>query len=229
MPFLGSPQGIMPLPQLVKLLQDERYRILRTVEDLQVVILEELQALALDARQHLSLLYQPLDRERGSKRRRLHEEALQTYICCRLRDRLLPAVLDPRSTTLLVDREPLAARNTRNDIKVQAVAQDGRPLAVIVEIKWSNHEDLSTAQVEQLAKQYLLENGLTHGIYLTGWCGEAHWKTSALGEPPVDNSRMDTWWEALEGQAQLLQERYPSLNVKPFFLNLTWEEPYIPD
>jgi len=212
----------VPLYQLVSLLESERYRLVRTVCDLQALVLHELQTIGIDAKQHLAMLYKPLAR-RNPKRERLHEEALQAYLYCRLRDRLLPAVLASGHTTIFSDRESLAARNTRNDVKIQTLSVSGRPLTVIVEIKWSDHPDVSTGQIEQLAKQYLLENGLTHGIYLVGWCGEAApWKENALGQPPTERSRLDSWQRALKRQSELLREEYPELDVQTFLLDLSW-------
>ena len=167
----------------------------------------------------LFLAYQ-IDR----KRERLDEEALQAYVCCRLRDRGVPAIPEPRRTIVFFDRETLAAKNTRNDLKVQAVSLNGSPLSVIIEVKWSDHPELSTAQAEQLAQQYLLDNDLTHGIYLVGWCGKAGpWRTCALGARPTDRSSLDAWRQALENQAHLLQELHPSLNVETFLLDLGWK------
>src|SRR5206468_241409 len=109
---------------------------------------------------------------------------------------------------------------------VQAVSLDGKPLTVIIEVKWSDHRDLSTSQEGQLMQQYLLENGLTHGIYLVGWCGKVGaWRRKALGGPPADRSSPEAWRRALEHQACLLRERYPSRDVRPLLLDLAWEEP----
>jgi hypothetical protein len=202
--------GSIPVERVVRLLQDARYRLLRTADDLQAVVLEELQAIAADAKNHLAMLYRPLGKKQG--RQRLWEDALQAYLHCRLTDRLSKGTLDPRPRIVFLNREPLAARNTRNDIKIQTTSLDGKPLTLIIEIKWSDNADVSTSLVEQLGKGYLKENGLTHGIYFVGWCGHS-----------TPEFSLDSWRARLEEQARLFQTDQPDLKISPFLLDLTWE------
>ena len=193
----SGPAGQVPVAQVVRLLQDSRYRLLRTHDDLQAVILEELERIAADAKNHLTMLYFPRD-----KSRHLHEDALQAYVHCRLGDRL--SFLEPRP--IFKNREPLAARNTRNDIKIETTSLDGKPLTLILELKWSGNAEVSTSLVEQLGKGYLLENSLTHGIYLVGWCGRGASSLEALRE-------------LLDRQAREQTE----VSIVPVVLDLTWD------
>lgn len=195
--------GHVPVAQVVRLLQDGRYRLLRTHDDLQAVVREELERIAADAKNHLAMLYRPRD-----KSGHLHEDALQAYLHCRLGDRLGSGVLEPRP--IFQNREPLAARNTRNDLKIQTTALDGRPLTLIIEVKWSDNADMPTSLVEQLGKGYLLENGLTHGIYLVGWCGR--------GASGLEALRTE-----LEEQARLFRLEQPEISIAPVVLDLTWD------
>lgn len=109
--------------------------------------------------------------------------------------------LEPRP--IFKNRETLAARNTRNDIKIETTSIDGKPLTLIIEVKWSDHREVSTSLVEQLGRQYLLENGLTHGIYLVGWCG---------------GGSLEELRTELEEQAREQKE----VSIVPVVLDLTW-------
>ncbi|MES1242587.1 MAG: hypothetical protein ABUT39_13315 [Acidobacteriota bacterium] len=206
------PPGTIPAEKVVLLLQDARYRLLRTADDLQAVVLEELRAIALDAKQHLALLYRPQDKD--GKRRRLPEDALQAYLYCRLTDRLSRGTLEPRPVITL-NREPLATRNMRNDIKIEARSLDNRPLTLIVEVKWSDNQDVWTSLAEQLGRRYLKESNLTHGIYFVGLCGPS-------------GSGLDDWRARLEEQARGFQQEEPGLRISPFLLDLRWEIDGVP-
>lgn len=209
---------------MIRLLRESSYRVLGSAEDLQNVVLEQLQLIARDAKQHLSLLYHPRPQVKGERRRHLQEDALQAYLYCRLRDRL-PAVLGEKGLKIAptVDRETLAARDKRNDLKIQAPSTEGRLLTVIVEIKWSDNDQVSTSQVEQLGRDYLLQNGLTHGIYLVGWSGETGpWKKQALGSAPQPTSCPRAWEQALEEQAGLFRKEHPELAIRPLVMDLAW-------
>ncbi|HWM95073.1 MAG TPA: hypothetical protein VN493_30235 [Thermoanaerobaculia bacterium] len=150
------------------------------------------------------MLYRPRD-----KSGHLHEDALQAYLHCRLSDRLSSGILEPHPRIVFLDREPLAASNMRNDLKIQTASLDGKPLTLIIEVKWSDNAEVSTSLVEQLGKGYLLENRLTHGIYLVGWCGRGASGLESLGT-------------ALEEQARLYRQEQPKISIVPVVLDLTW-------
>jgi len=220
-PAARSTGAYITRSQVVKLLQDSRYRLLRSQDDLQAVVLEELQAISQDAMNHLGMLYRPKIKK-AERRKRLHEEALQAYLHCRLNDRLRSA-LDPMPRIIFLDREPLAARNTRNDIKIQTIAQDRQPLALVIEVKWSDNPEVSTSLIEQLAQDYLLKNGITHGIYFVGWSGvPGTWRRVAVGKPPVPRTSLDAWRTSLGQQVKLLSEKHQELSIVPFILDLSW-------
>jgi hypothetical protein len=209
----SSPGRFVPLEDMIRLLLDVRFRLLRTADDLLNVVLEEIRQIQDHARQHLSMLYHPQPLKKREERKRLHEDALQAYIACRLADRL-PHVLGERGLKvepISIDRETLSARNTRNDLKIQASSIAKGHLAVIIEIKWSDHRDVSTSLVHQLGEDYLLNNGHTHGLYLVGWCGE-----------PGNREGMQ---RALEEQARLFIQDHPTLRIDPVVVDLSWKRP----
>jgi len=199
----------VPPADLLNLLQHAEHRLLGSADDLQDALLEELGRIQLDARQHLSMLYRPQP-AKGQKREHLHEDALQAYLACRLADRL-PRVLGEKGLKVepSVDRETLAAGNTRNDLKIQSPSMDGSRLTVIIEIKWSSNAKVRTSLAGQLGKDYLLRNGLTHGIYLVGWNGPTtRW-------PNREACRA----ELLE-QAQRFRAEHPGRHIDAFVMDL---------
>lgn len=216
----GGMEPNLSVSEMVKLLQESRYRLPGSADDLLDVLLEELHLIAKESGQHLPMLYYPRP-AKGQKRKHLHEEALQAYIYARLRDRL-PVVLGEEGLKITIDREVLAAKDTRNDIKVQAPGIYGT-LTLIIEIKWSDNPDVSTNLINQLGEDYLVQNGHTHGIYLVGWSGEKtkKWK-SPLGAPPDPPESLSAWQYALGEQAKLYHEQRSGLRIVPFVMDLSW-------
>jgi len=157
------------------------------------------------------MLYYPKP-SKGQKRQHLHEDALQAYIACRLADRL-PRILGGRGLKIepSVDRETLAARDTRNDIKIQAPSIDGTRLTVILEIKWSDNDRALTSLSTQLGRDYLLLSDLTHGIYLVGWC-----------RPTRRWPDRDACQTALSEQSRQFCAAHPALRIVPFVMDLAW-------
>lgn len=223
--ILPGSEDYVPVEQVINALLDSRYRLLRSVADLHAVVLEHLKAIRNDAKRHLSMLYKPKPKKGEGERARLHEDALQAYVECRLLDRLGSGILE-RQPNIFLDREPFAARNTRNDLKVQAQAIDGKAVTLIIEIKWSDNPDVSTNLVTQLGQQYLKENQHSHGIYLVGWNGSpGPWKGIALGTAPNPLSSHAAWQKSLDEQARLFLQENPDIQITPFVIDLTWEPP----
>lgn len=213
-------EGRVPVNEVVRLLEDALYRVLRSNTDLQRVLVEEIREIEKDARKHLAMLYSPKV-SKDKPRRRLHEEALQAYFFCRLYDRLPNRVLD-RHAQVFLNREPLANINQRLDIKVEAPTVDGRGAVVVIEVKWSDNKDVSSALVDQLGKDYLAAKSLSHGIYLVGWCKPGRWKNDAPGSKPHRPYSIATWTEALENQARLYGESHPGISIVSVITDLSW-------
>ncbi len=212
----------IPVDQVVRSLEDAKYRLIRSEDDLQSVIWDELSQITSDARHHLSMLYRSPDRRGAdSKRTRQHEDALQAYLDCRLNDRLPGRVLD-ESTVVILNRETVEAANRRFDIKIQAPVIGGRLATLVVEVKWSDNDDVSTAIVEQLGTRYLVEEQLTHGLYVVGWCRAGCWKSRARGTPPKSPRTIVTWREALDNQAAAYSAQ-AHVSIKVVVLDLRWD------
>jgi hypothetical protein len=216
----GFLRGEVPVDRVVRLLMDARYRLTRTADDLLDLVLEELRSISRDVKHHLGMLYKGA---KGEQRSHLPEDALQAYLHCRLRDRMSSGYLEPQPKIVFINREPLAARNTRNDLKIEALSFDGKPLTLIIEIKWSDNRDVSTSQVDQLGKDYLVASNITHGIYLVGWCGKSvPWKDRNL-PAPEPRSSPEAWRTRLMEQAALFEQKHPGFRIEPFILDLVWD------
>jgi len=215
--------GRVPVDDLIRALGDETdYRLIRNSDDLLRVLIEELDAIGKDAKKHLPVLYHPSE---NGERKRLREEALQAYVFCRLNDRLPGRVLNRDTKTVFLNREPLEARNERDDIKVETIAIDRKPATVIIEIKWSDNRDISTSLKEQLGQKYLVDGNHTHGIYLVGWCGPGRWKGSA-GAKPKPRDSMEAWKAAFQKQAEEFRKEHtnnPNNVIRPFVMDLQWQ------
>jgi len=196
----------------------------RTAEDLQAVLLEELERIRADAREHVSLLYHPRKERkssrRGSRQKTLQEDALQAYFYCRLVDRLPGRVLE-RDTHIILNREPLATKDQRIDIKVQAPTVQGTVVTVVVELKWSTNGRVSTSLAAQLARDYLAEGNVTHGIYLVGWSYPGVWKDSTV-PGPIDKKSHNAWHTSLAAQAKAVASSHPEISIAPVVIDLAW-------
>jgi len=213
-------EGRVPVKEVVRLLEDALYRLVRSEADLQRVLGEELREIEKTAKCHLPMLYRPASR--GKPRTRLNEEALQAYVHCRLRDRLPNRVLGQESQ-LFLDREPLAGMNQRLDIKVQAPTVTGGRATVVIEVKWSDNDDVSSSLCDQLGKKYLLGQGLTHGIYLVGWYRNRTWTGNPMGMRPARPYSVQSWTDALKSQTRRLSADSPGIRIEPFVMDLTWD------
>jgi len=221
---VGSPRSMLapevriPIDRVVRFLEDGEYRLIRTNEDLQAVIFEQLVCVAKDARDHLSMLYTP--RKKPSQKR-LEEDALQAYLLCRLRDRLPNRVLERETLIAFIDREPLASADQRLDLKIQAPTISGGRATVIIEVKWSDNPDCATSLQGQLGKRYLIDDGETHGIYFVGWCGPGSW-AKAGGPRPEPFDQISAWQARFNSQAAEFQKLFPNTSVIPLVVDLRW-------
>ncbi len=232
-PVTRSTEGAVPLRKVVRLLDEIDYRLIRSDEDLQRVLLEVLNEIQSSVGQHLSMLYRPPlrsssaecgGRSQPGQRKRLHEDALQAYLHCRLHDFLPTRVLDER-TQVIINREVLANRNKRTDLKVEAPTLGRKLATVIIEVKWSNNKGISTGLTEQLGEDYLIADSFTHGIYVVGWYCSGSWSSGALGSEPKHKDSPESWLDALRSQATEFSEKYPKVHIVPIMLDLRWERP----
>lgn len=203
----------IPVADACRLLDDEHFHLIRTADDLLEVVVEELGELEKSVEYDLPMLYHPTAEGAAEKRRR--EEALQAYVLRRLSDRLPGKVLD---------RETEIKRKRRTDIRVIAPVIGTRQLVTtVIEVKWSDNSGakrgVSTGLTEQLGKDYLLEENLSHGVFLVGWNGKlGTWKRTA-GARPKERSPV-ALLEALQRQAKDFCSEHRGLNIRPIVWDL---------
>lgn len=218
----SNPLGLVPVEKVARLLEDDRFCVIRTPEDLQAVLVSELEEISKDAAHHLSMLYLPRKGKgkaslKSKSNQSLEEDALQAYIYCRLLDRVPGRVLEQ----LLLHREPLTTKDQRNDIKAQSTAVDGTTVTVIIELKWARNRKTCTGLTDQLAAEYLRGSHLTHGIYLVGWSIPGPWKKGVLPKPK-DRADKDEWRKCLTHQATLLKRCKKPIHIEVVMLDLSW-------
>jgi hypothetical protein len=173
----GDPSAL-PLETARWLLDRADFRLIRSSDDLLDAILFALERVQREVGHDLPMLYGRSRRGRQQSRTEsssspgrepLNEDALQAYLRRRLKDELSKVTGEVE-----VDfaREEQVGFRRRFDLKVTAPCQGTRQLAkVVVELKWSTNPETKTALIEQLGKKYLLQEQLSHGIYVVGWSG----------------------------------------------------------
>jgi hypothetical protein len=187
-----------------------------SADDLLEVVKEELERIGPRAKDHLPLLYRPA--EIGESARRRHEDALQADVACRLGD-LLPGKVLVRESQVVFER--------RLDIKViSSVVGVADPVAVVIEVKWSDNSDpesgVSTALANQLGRKYMVEAGPKHGILLVGWNGKlGTWHADGPDRPAEDPQSLQV---ALEAEARSFEAANPGYRIEPVVLDLCWQE-----
>ena len=217
-----SNKGAPPYGKIVKLLENASYRIVRSQDDLLAVIEEELLRIGREAGRHIEMLYLPNEISGGNNRR--HEAALQSYIDCRLSDRLPGRILDP-GTTVSIHRERQVQFRQRTDIQIEAPLVNSGLGQVVIEVKWSDNDkrpNISTALMKQLGDNYLRGDDKTHGIYLVGWNGRlGKWRTDA-GQPPDEAQGAIGLQTALQRQAAEYMDTHAGIRIVPVVFDLVW-------
>ncbi|HEX3529418.1 MAG TPA: hypothetical protein VH988_20360 [Thermoanaerobaculia bacterium] len=206
-----------------RLLDDEHFRLIRSAEDLLEVVVEALGELGKDVADDHAMLYCPSPS--GAMEKRRHEAALQAYVRRRLQDRLPGKILD---------RETQVKLGRRMDIRVIAPVVESRggriPLCseklvrLVIEVKWSDNGDIkrgvSTGLAGKLGNEYLLAEGLTHGIFLVGWMGKlGTWKNTVPHKPREKSA--SALAEALERQAVDFRCEHPAINIRPIVWDIS--------
>lgn len=212
-------EGYIAPDVIAEFLDSTIYHLVRSARDLQDVLMEHLANISKNVQRHLCMLYSS-----GPMRKRLNEESLQAYIECRLNDTLRGPVLDSSAKIIAtLDREILYGQNRRVDIQVKAPTLEGEWAVVVIEIKWSDHPELSTSLLDQLGEKYLKNENLSHGIYLVGWLGKGGWKGGSLGTRPSPLTSLDAWAATLNDQAAEFKCREPDKLIRVCILDLAWQ------
>ncbi len=215
-------RGDIPADKLVRLLDSIRYRLVRSDEDLLSILTSELRGIEQDTLHHLPMLYQHT-KNKDAKRTRLQEDALQSYVHCRLKDRLPDKVLD-KDTHVWIDPETQEARKRRFDVKVRAFSIGGSEITVVIEIKWSDNRTVGNALYKQLGQKYLVEDKPKAGIYLVGWNGELKWPDGMPGRPTKPHTPRKLATKLLQ-QRNRFVKAHPEVAIEPIVMDLSWPMP----
>jgi hypothetical protein len=204
----------------LRLLDEANYRLVRSNDDLLEAVCEVLQLVQADVGDDLPVLYGKPPRGTGAAREHLNEDALQAYLRRRLTDLLQTRVLGPKIVPLVL-REDQVQRRRRLDLRVTAPCHLTQTQAqVIIEVKWSDNKEAQSSLTEQLARKYLLAEGLTHGVYLVGWCGK--WTRTGRGTL-TDQAALEDY---LKGQGDDFCSAGPGagLCIQPIMIDLRWRD-----
>jgi len=126
-------------------------------------------------------------------------------------------------TQVVINREALAPKDQRVDIKIEAPTLGGGSATVVIELKWSDNSEVSTSLIEQLGAEYLVGQNLTHGIYLVGWSVRGSWSDKAPGPKPPRPYTQAGFLASLCAQAAEYKNAQPSVEIIPKIIDLQWD------
>jgi hypothetical protein len=162
------------------LITDHRRRLVRSAEELGLLILEAVHEIQGDLARTGQLLWDQVA-ERGATPlwRPKPEAALSAFVAHELRLRLVGRGVAVNQEVLV---KPTDAKGSglQPDILIEAVATRSPSYGpgtfrVAAELKGSWHDDVLTAQDDQLASQYLPETNTKVGLYIVGWYPLDQW------------------------------------------------------
>jgi hypothetical protein len=217
----------MPVEQVVRLLDEAGYRLIRSGDDLLKAIGHVLKQIGDGAGYDVSMLYgrnEPAKPGPGPKgktgnkhvRRRLEEDALQAYIRRRCDD-LLPSRIP--GVEIKIYREPQVKYQRRFDLQIVAPTIDGKLASVVIEMKWSDNPETKGGLENQFVRNYLLGHALNYGIYLVAWCGA--WKEKGNKRKNIQALRA---YLAERVKLVTASEEGKNLRVEPVVLDLRWRD-----
>lgn len=216
----SAPQ--LSVTDAIRVLDQADYRLIRSSDDLLEVVRDVLRLVEQDVAADLAMLYGKPARQKDSNgdaipRDHLEEDALQAYVRRRLSD-LLPRLV--REVEVLSLREDQVRFRRRLDLRVVAPCLNRRVATVVIEVKWSDNRETDTSLVEQLGRRYLLGEGLTHGVFLVGWCG--HWHQTGTGR---QSRRADLESFLIDQRNRFCGDGDGAgLQIESIVLGLEWEE-----
>lgn len=176
-----------------ELFGDRTRRVVNTAAQLAGVVLDVLDEIQNDLHTHGNLLWdcERVDRPAGAKPnsprpltwRPKPEGTLGAYLTHELRQRLeRRRVVVNREVVIRPTNEGDAGE--RPDIKLDVVgdvrhAVGGQPVTVPIEIKGAWHDDVLSAQSDQLEMRYLRDLNTTDGVYVVAWYPISYWNVYA--------------------------------------------------
>jgi hypothetical protein len=230
----SDPSGL-PLQTARQLLERKDFRLVRSEDDLQEAVLFALDVIQREVGYDLALLYAPAKKMRVPKgatrpapepeREHVREDALQAYLRRRLSD-VLAGVAEGVEVQIL--REDQVSYRRKFDLRVTAPCLGTRRSAtVVIEVKWSTNPETRSALTGQLGRQYLLGEGLTHGVFLVGWAG--WWQPGNRKPKGRDLTELSRFLN--DQRDSFCGEGRPGggIRIEPIVLDLSWRQTAIVD
>lgn len=194
---------------LTRMLEDSSSRLVRSSADLADLVVQGINEAARELTRTGQLLWNSTGAGRAERWRPKSEPDVGAWLSERLTERLA-------RSGVVVNREVLvrqtASRGLGLTVDIQADApatnaQDVEPARCRIELKGNWNPDLMTAMRSQLADDYLIPDGLDHGIYVTAWFDTQLWNDDSDSRRRRATSlRRDDTEQELTAQAENLLE-----------------------
>ncbi|MGD0935535.1 MAG: hypothetical protein ABR922_13310 [Streptosporangiaceae bacterium] len=205
---LGQDWSPVQAEELTRLLEDSTTRLVRGSADLADLIHRAILEAAGTLVRTGQLLWDVHREDRKEIWRPKSEVAFGAWLAEQLRASLVRG-------GVVISREVRVWETTTQhglaiDIQADAPVTGGRqdePARCRIELKGNWHTDLMTAMRTQLADDYLIPEGLRHGVYVTAWFDTELWNDPADDRRRTARSRdRDTTTTELVSQAESLRE-----------------------
>ena len=207
------------------LFEDVRRRLVRSGDELALLVQDALKAIEADLLRTGQLLWDRLPKLDAGPRpwAPKPEAALSAFLAHDLELRLQDRSVAVHREVLVKQTDPYGAGD-RPDILVEAISRASditRPVVyrVAIEVKGSWNADVLTAQREQLALRYLPEVGTGVGLYVVGWYPVELWDVSDYRRARVAKPSSDELLTDLTRQAHEIRTTTP-FTVTPIVLTV---------
>lgn len=193
--------------EVQSLLENARRRLVRSGEELALLIHEALQAVEVEFCRTGQLLWDRLPKVDGAPRPWVPkpEAALSTFLAHDLQLRLHDRGVAVNREVLVKQTDPYGAGD-RPDILVEATTRvENASIPVVhrvaIEVKGSWNRDVLTAQRDQLALRYLPEAQTGVGLYVVGWYPKELWDPADYRRGRVAKATREELFAELSAQA----------------------------
>lgn len=186
-----------PTPaQLLGIVGDSRRRLVRSGEELLLVLRESLDRFEAELQGETALAFTLWDERATNVFRPKEEErfadVIKQHLVQDLRDR---GIIAHREVEIRTRQGTGGSAGERTDIHVDVVEPhpvEGRPARIraIIEVKGCWHREVLTAMETQLRDRYLRDNDCSHGLYVVGWFLCPQWDSDRADGRRADARRL---------------------------------------
>lgn len=201
-------EPLLPI-NLTRILEDRSSRLVRSSADLADLVAQGIAVAAEELTRTGQLLWNNTGHGRNEQWRPKSEPDVGAWLSERLTERLV-------RNNVVINREVLVRQTSSrtalgHSVDIQADAPSARtegiePARCRVELKGNWNSDLMTAMSRQLANDYLIPDGLEHGVYVTAWFDTQLWtdESDSRRRAAVVRDRRDTELQLLKQADSLL-------------------------